>query len=255
MPVCQGCGASYDDDLAYCLHCGRENPKAFKTRSEPVYDKTTCPICHKDDKIEKVTEIRRYQIQDINGSMPVSNTYTDSDGKVTSFTNRASYHGTQATNLAKALTPPTKPTSPTLHGCFTWLWLIFNFVYLFLGFFGVCGCSNSLLLSSDSFSYGGENTVGFSIFSVIIIIIIGLGYLGFGVLLFILWKKTYNIENSKFPGNQELYNQKMIKWEKAIQKWNLLYYCYRDGSLFIPGKKNSSTVDKMLDFIYQEEIN
>jgi hypothetical protein len=27
MPLCQGCGASYDDNFKFCPHCGRAKPE------------------------------------------------------------------------------------------------------------------------------------------------------------------------------------------------------------------------------------
>lgn len=27
MPLCQGCGASYDDTFQFCPHCGRAKPE------------------------------------------------------------------------------------------------------------------------------------------------------------------------------------------------------------------------------------
>ena len=38
MPLCQGCGASYDDTFKFCPHCGRAKPEAINVnvRVAPV---------------------------------------------------------------------------------------------------------------------------------------------------------------------------------------------------------------------------
>ncbi len=30
MPLCQGCGASYDDNFKFCPHCGRAKPAPIR---------------------------------------------------------------------------------------------------------------------------------------------------------------------------------------------------------------------------------
>jgi hypothetical protein len=39
MPLCQGCGASYDDTYKFCPHCGRAKPEpqSFQSWAEVVF--------------------------------------------------------------------------------------------------------------------------------------------------------------------------------------------------------------------------
>lgn len=37
MPVCQGCGGSYDDKFKFCPYCGRAKPEHLQRRQETKY--------------------------------------------------------------------------------------------------------------------------------------------------------------------------------------------------------------------------
>jgi hypothetical protein len=43
MPICDGCGSSYDDNFRFCPHCGRAN-----TSVQPIPVPVSREICHLD---------------------------------------------------------------------------------------------------------------------------------------------------------------------------------------------------------------
>ena len=62
-----------------------------------------CPQCGRVDKIEKVSAIVQKGTHQIQGQIPVSNSYTSDGWKI--GTNYENYSGTQQSNLARLLTP------------------------------------------------------------------------------------------------------------------------------------------------------
>ena len=52
MPLCEGCGGSYDDKFKFCPHCGRAKPEPvtinINVTSDDVWE--TCEICLVSDK-------------------------------------------------------------------------------------------------------------------------------------------------------------------------------------------------------------
>lgn len=225
MPECDGCGVSYEDTIRLCPYCGRENTKPLvSTPVDQGFLPMACPVCLRADKVASVSGIRLSQTQQVTGSTPVSNTHTDKDGKTHSSVSYANFSGTQITNLAKELTPPSKPTKPSKHGCGTW--------FLFFLIIGMIG----------QLFYIVANNEGKLLEICILIILIG---------LFFWWLATYIKVENMYPANLEKFEKDIINWEKAIVNWDHLYYCSRDNCVFIPGRNSYAPITKMLDYIYE----
>ncbi len=61
MPVCEGCGASFQDDFEFCPHCGRAKPETPKievdVKVSPRNSPYDCPLCGDAMNAQKVTAI------------------------------------------------------------------------------------------------------------------------------------------------------------------------------------------------------
>lgn len=44
----------------------------------------------------------------------------------------------------------------------------------------------------------------------------------------------------------------MPRWQRAIARWDQLYYCARDDGVLIPGQSRLVPVDQMTSFLYEE---
>jgi hypothetical protein len=212
----------------------------------------SCPVCHRMDKVEKVSEIVRSQTQEISGSMPVSSVYSDSDGRVHSTVSHESYGGTQKTNLAKSLQwPVNKPGLPSKHGCGTWIMLILIILATV-----VCGCQ---LFVMGSVSIVDPSMITYepssrTIFVSIFLAVAGLGVIGLCAFLFFLWRKNkFQKENSEYPDKLARANMEIERWDKAVRNWQQIFYCYRDGCVFTPGKNTYTSVDHMVEYCYDQE--
>lgn len=260
MGNCLGCGVVLAKDQQSCPYCGRPNeifqPPRDATRKT---DTIVCPRCHLSDRISKVTEIRRQDIQQLKGTMPVSNTYTDKDGRSHSYTTNGRFTGTQSSNLANDLTPPSEPQPPKKHRAGTW-WLLAGVLYLGLGVIELTGIalvylaafiSPQLLIGFlDRDTYNGltpvESRLGPALIVVAIIVII--------VWVFLLWspwKKRFNREKLAFPTKTQEFYDNHAAWGNAMKRWQRLFYCYRDGYVFVPEDKDSAPVDKLMEYLYR----
>ena len=72
----------------------------------------------------------------------------------------------------------------------------------------------------------------------------------FGGLIFVLIKlirADANKKNKKMPQ----YTAEKIAWDKAIQTWNRLFFCFRDGVVFDPTTNETCNVEKIQQFLYK----
>ena len=240
MPKCAGCSATYEDKLNSCPYCGRNNPQPKFLPPTPPQTRLVCPICGLADRVEKVTSILDSQTQQITGQIPVSETYSDNDGKIHSTTYYRNYSGTQYSNLANKLIPPAKPKMPEKAGwyltCQAYSMAILTVLSVcFVGFEGVVGLFT-----------GHATLIGIlSFFGVFLLILLFWG------LTAMYFMRKLNKINREYPIKVEETKQNLLKWEKAMQNWTALYYCYRDSSIFIPGR-HAVSVDRMSEYIYSE---
>lgn len=62
MPVCNGCGASYDSNYKFCPYCGREKPVPPKVEISLTVNEAPgniqCPSCKRSSKVYKVSGIK-----------------------------------------------------------------------------------------------------------------------------------------------------------------------------------------------------
>lgn len=231
MPICEGCTASFDDSFQVCPQCGRvrkiEKPIKVDVSVAEKLSGSECPICHKDDKVAKVTAIVQRDTNRLNGSVPVSSTHLDSDGKLRSSTDWSNFSAIQISDLAQQLSPPDKPT----HGCLS-IWNAWGFkpFAVFLVLVSLLFCVGSV---------GGNETdrSGIGISAFFLAIAVGFWFLG------VWWKKR---------GDASLKPQ-MDKWNHAMGRWFTLYYCSRDDCVFIPGEDRSVPVYNMMDLISRDK--
>jgi phage FluMu protein Com len=43
------------------------------------------------------------------------------------------------------------------------------------------------------------------------------------------------------------------RWERAMRRWERLYYCARDDGVFVPGETPLLPIDELQDYLYREE--
>lgn len=225
MPVCPGCGASYEVTYQFCPHCGRAKPapQQVNVTYEERVPRNACPECHKNDKVEKVSAIVNRDTVQISGSSQSTSTYVDRNGYTRHETSDNPFSGVQQSNLAARLSPPAKPEAKG--ACLRYLLYL---PVLLLG--GACFA----MLTVAGPSQSGKTMAGVGMLVVILLLV---------------WI-TLSIRNINRKA-KEKQAQEMVRWNKAVARWEQLYYCHRDDVLFVPGQSETIPVQSMLDYLYR----
>lgn len=231
MPVCVGCGSSYEDQYQFCPFCGRAKPSKpelaiAKEVTIKEDSELACPRCHKSDKVEKISSIIAHQTNKSQGYIPVSHTYSDSNGHIHTNTYNEGFSSTTTSNLATHLAfrikPPIEPKKEN-----NIMWYIVIIMVLFYSIGGI----------STMFSGGSQEEPGMCIISPFFI-------------LFCLWMvKRNRRKNETLGSRREEYHRDLERFAMYKKRWSKVFYCYRDDSVFIPGEDGYSSVEALEEFV------
>jgi len=202
----------------------------------------SCPSCDSNNRVEKVTSILKSQTSQTQGQMPVESVYTDSEGKVRSSTDYRNYSSSQASSLAQELAPPPKPTGNSYGFCLGY----FIFQMLGIGFIGLIFILGGImfLFSSIFTPQADAASRGVGIFISLLLIGAPIG----GWLLFFYGYRYF--KNKKAEEQKRIDETEGVAWQKAMQRWDKLYYCYRCDCVFIQGEESVPSRE-MRAYIYQ----
>lgn len=226
MPLCNGCGASYDNREDFCPYCRRHNPTIPNNKEEPL-SFLACPYCKETDKVEKVAAIIAAQTRTIQGVNQDSAVFVAKNGRV--IRNSSNFSGTESTSLAKSLIwnppPVQQPKEPktTLSKAPGITMMVAAFVLFFLSF-----------TNNDSAGCCASTSILFFLF---------------GVVKF-LEARNYNYEKATQKYSAQLKRIEEIKQAKS--NYNQLYYCYRDARVFIPESDRSAPIEKLNDYLFSQ---
>lgn len=209
-----------------------------------------CPLCSQNDKVEKVSAIVLQGTHEVSGT---TQEWVSKKGGG-SYSTTVPFSGTYTQELARKLTPPSKPDySPSFWWNimpFTGLyWLAFWFapisprmknvsiLGLLFSIFYVCLFFSSSANNSNNDVMGLLNCL---IAPIIIISIFVTYYIG-------LSEET---TSRKAKANAEL-----PKWEQAMKKWDKLYYCARNDCVFDPDPNSGWSIpaDRMIELLFLRE--
>ena len=247
MPICEGCGSSFEDKFKFCPYCGRSTPgpkivQVDIREAEPV---NACPVCLRNDKVEKVSVIFMHGSRETTMSVPVTEINSDSEGRTYSTTRHEEVRGLDETKLAQALRPPAKPPAPSNPVHFL--------VYLIgIGFVSSipCLCLTGFILNLFATVFGIREFYDNSSMPPVFMVLVAVLFLMW--LFLVVWLSARLSGNSKksFQKKTAEYNSSAKKqWELSMDRWNTSYFCQRDGLVFIPGEKPGMPLENMKEFI------
>ena len=259
--TCPSCGGKLEvgknTSVLKCEHCGIEHMVRREEGAVTLESYARCPMCGRNDRVEKVTSILRSQKQEINTREQRTSAYYDSEGKQRTSFYYVPVTNTQMSNLAKYLNPPTRPKStprPRLKSenrKNILLILGIILIVIFLCTLPIFLLSSSIINNSDS------NQVTSSTLCCISPIIISLVL---GIILVIISNKNKDKirdknkiakkDNELLLKEWRIENQKIQKrWQAANNRWEHLYFCYRDDCVFIPNEGTYAPVDQMRSYL------
>lgn len=175
--------------------------------------KYICPVCGENDQIQKVSAIISQQTKSVSG--------TEQRWSYDEGWESVPFHGIEKSELARKLAPLPEPIKSEI---------------MFLGIIPVdlYSCWGKAFLIWGLFTYGTIAVV--SAVSGIILILAGkiegivafLFTLVFGGLF--VWYRWRASDKKKHA--EKRYAGEIIIWRTAMEKWERLYYCYRDDQVF-----------------------
>jgi hypothetical protein len=267
---CPKCGQQLNDDVRFCWKCGTDVQKATaviqgQPSIPPVFKETQsiagvsgnseqayhCPMCGQSDKVEKVSAIRQRDVQQISGTTRQWVSEKDGGGYWTTVP----VSGTQVTELARKLTPPAKPGySPSCWWValpfllLVWAWVIVPFapisrrmkfalggMVLAIGFLTLIASSSQTTINQGQPS---PIAIGASCIGVTL-----------AVAAFVVYFIGLNEETASRKARIEA--TELPRWQKAMEKWNELFYCSRDDCVFDPQTRESSSINNMQELLYR----
>lgn len=213
-----------------CPHCGNE-VVISQAATGP-----TCPKCGRPDQIQKVSGL--YE----------ANTKEWMERHGTGDDAYTELHQAR-TLLGEKLAPPTEPGYPSnplfLYGL--------GGVILFIFVSTFCPLPIVLFLSLAGIVQA-LNPSGAILFAT------GIVCIGIGTLFVIgavVWagpavKRHFGrVMASYNQSKAQIDNEERPRWQRAMDRWNQLYYCARDETIFIPGENKAISTDKMKDYLFE----
>jgi hypothetical protein len=63
-------------------------------------------------------------------------------------------------------------------------------------------------------------------------------------------KRRYDRDMEAYRGKLARYNQdELPRWQSTMERWDRLYYCARDETVFFPGDNRAIPADQMRDYL------
>jgi len=206
-----------------------------------------CPKCKQTDQIQKVSSIYGLNTKE----WYESRSTTDSDGSTRTYQERHEAH----TTLGLKLKPPQQPPSPAHPG----LWYgIGGFVAIIL-LSALCPVALIPIffvipmLAAVPFMPDIPGISTWAIIAVVVGLFIVVVVAGIAVIVWLgsLVKKRFDRDMKNYRDKKAIYDgDDLPRWRRAKERWDQLYYCMRDETVFIPSEDKAIKVDDMEKYLY-----
>ena len=210
----------------------------------------TCPQCKQTDQIQKVTSIYGLNTKE----WYETRTSTDSDSHTHNYQEKHEAH----TQLGLKLKPPQQPAQPTHPG----IWYgIGGFVALIL-LVTLCPAVVLIpfsillpLVGTASAFFPEIQGIPTWLVSAAVIGLPTLCVAGVGLAL-LIWlgvkvKQRFDRDMKNYKDKKAIWDRdEMPRWQRARERWEQLYFCLRDETVFIPAENKAIGADDMVKYLY-----
>jgi len=209
----------------------------------------TCPKCKQTDQIQKVTSIYGLNTKE----WYETRTSTDSDGHSHSYQERHEAH----TQLGLKLQPPQQPAQPTHPG----IWYGIGGFVAFILLVTLCPIAfvplSFLIPLAGTLSAILPNVQGLPTW-LISLAVIGLPTICLigGGLALLVWlgfkvKQRFDKDIKNYKNKKAVWDDEdMPRWQRAKNRWDQLYFCMRDETVFIPAENKAVGLDDMVKYLF-----
>lgn len=219
----------------------------------------SCPKCGTNDRIEMLSAIVAQETYVLRGTTLQQDSYQDKDGHWHTGTYNAPFTGTQTSQLAKYISLPARPAPKPFSlflTIFAWLMVIGGALFHIMGFFSLflgsflAGPTLEPLISEMSSNplagiLAGVLGIAGGLISICVpFLVFEFVAIGLPIIIFRKRKKHQIREKNRVAYELPL-------WQKAMSKWDTLYYCRRDDLVFDPGNHSSFSPEKIIDYCFR----
>jgi hypothetical protein len=205
---------------------------------------SNCPICSKDDKVEKVSAIVASQTHRVAGGSHESQVYVDKDGKTKERSVYVPYSGTQTSALAQKLALPTPPF-PWLDAFYSIAKLIARLLVPF-GKLVLVICVGGIVVIILSNLKILQPQLGLDLIPTVLFFAVF-----YGIAPIVIGKYAKNWLTRKQKTHEEQQRLIAARWQAASDRWKRLYYCYRDDVVFLPDENTSTPSSQVQSYIFR----
>jgi hypothetical protein len=195
-----------------------------------------CPKCQRSDNIQKVTAIVTQGTKVIveRGGIDIDTNYGMDVIPLT-------YSSVARSNLARKLAAPEKPLQTRSHSCVAALFITRLGVTLVVSVILVALFFCSFPFLAATYAQNNALFIG--------ILIAGFGIIGLLLLSSIRagWRQARSTSEQR-----NFYDARVQAWEDSYERWQQLYYCFRDDGVFLPGQSSFVPVNQMSDYLKAE---
>ena len=208
----------------------------------------TCPKCQQTDQVQKVTAVYGLNTKE----WYETRSSTNASGNTTTYQERKEAH----TLLGLKLKPPAEPAQPAHPG----LWYgIGGIVGLFIGSIlcSIVFIPFSLLIPLFTGAAFLPDIAGMPSWQVLAIAVGGVTLCGgLVVLAAVVWlglkiKQRFERDMQNYRTKKAAYDRdERPRWQRAKERWEQLYFCMRDETVFIPAEAKAIRVDDLSEYLY-----
>jgi hypothetical protein len=245
------------NDVVYCGQCGQANPPTNKfcgkcgsavslpgsqSIERQPNEPNACPKCRKADRIQKLSSIVSVGTHQTTGTSTTSGRTDlyDRDWKYAGdaySSSRTAIDAKQQSELAKKVSLPEKPHKPHQpSGSAPMVAIVVTGV--------IALCIGPYVGSQlDNTGVNLWVQIGGCFGSVLLVVVVG-GFIASGL--------SHPTGDAVQQYQQQLsaYEKELDEWNMAYQRWEKMYYCYRDDVIFIPGEEMVVASDQTFQLCY-----
>jgi hypothetical protein len=223
-----------------------------------------CPKCQRTDQVQKASGLYNANTKE----WYETHRSTHADGTSSSYQEKHTAH----TLLGQQLAPPQQPAAPTSPalwyglGCFIFVVFVLPFcgalfsalfplilmplIFIPLGLALPANFSSWLAdLKLPAWLADAPTWVGIGV--AVVLLIGALVSILLVVWLFFFIKRKYSASMLKYKESQSRREREELpRWQRAMDRWNNLYYCARDETVFIPGEGKAIPVAQTDKYLY-----
>jgi hypothetical protein len=207
-----------------------------------------CPKCKQTDQVQKVTSTYGLNTKE----WYETRSTTDSDGHTHHYQEKHEAH----TSLGLRLKPPQQPTGPTHPG----LWYgigIFVFLFVCSMLIPLALIPFSLIIPALGLTSFLPEISGVPTWAIPVVVFGGSGLCAVLVIVGLLFwlgtkvKRRFDRDMVNYKTRKTVYdNDDLPRWKRAMERWDQLYYCMRDETVFIPAENKVVNADDMEKYLY-----